>query len=102
MFTECNITAEKWGNYWQNMKNYRDNLVAHHIEKNKVANYPELNIALQSSFFYYKYLINELNLSGVNHYPSSLSDYSEKFRKQAQEIAKIAIASTSKIKECVD
>lgn len=51
LFTLLGITADEWGIYWSEMKGYRDNLVAHHIEMKKIPNYPILDIALKSSFF---------------------------------------------------
>ncbi|RFC40682.1 MAG: hypothetical protein DID89_2727546633 [Candidatus Nitrotoga sp. CP45] len=95
------ITADEWGAYWKEMKGYRDNLVAHHIEMNRVSNYPVLDNALKSSFFYYKYLIKELRLLGETEYPDDLETYCAAFQKQAREIASQALASTAAMKEDV-
>jgi hypothetical protein len=83
------------------MKAYRDNLVAHHIELNGVANYPVLGLAIKSSCFYYSYLIKELRSLGETRYPEDLQTYCSAFENQAREIAAIAIESTASLKERV-
>lgn len=101
LLASLGITADAWAAYWKEMKGYRDNLVAHHIEMNRVPNYPVLDIALKSSFFYYKYLINELRSLGETRYPNDLEAYCIAFEKQAREIASQALASTAALKERV-
>lgn len=95
------VTADAWTDYWNQMKGYRDNLVAHHIELNRVPNYPILDLALKSSFFYYKYLINELRLLGETRYPDDLQTYCAAFQAQAREVATGAIAATAEMNERV-
>ena len=101
MLVTIGISAEQWAVYWQEMKGYRDNLVAHHIEANRVPNYPTLEIALKASFVYYGYLISELRSLGENNYPDSLQNYCERFGDQTREIATAAVASTKDFKEGV-
>lgn len=72
LLASLEITVDVWAAYWNEMKSYRDNLIAHHIELNKVANYPVLDLALKSSFFYYNYLIKELRSLGETRYPGDL------------------------------
>ncbi len=95
------VTADEWAAYWNEMKAYRDNLVAHHIELKRVANYPELDLALKSSCFYYSYLIKELRSLGETRYPDDLHTYCGAFESQARAIAAAAVASTAAIKERV-
>ncbi|MDO8777356.1 MAG: hypothetical protein Q7K57_53310 [Burkholderiaceae bacterium] len=101
LFALLGITADTWATYWNEMKGYRDNLVAHHIEMNKPSNYPVLDIALKASFFYYTYLIKELRLLGEKRYPDDLEAYCSAFEEQAIEIARQAFASTAATKERV-
>ena len=95
------VSAEDWSAYWRDMKEYRDNLVAHHIEFNKVDIYPVLDLALKSSCFYYSYLITELRLIGEKRYPDDLEVYCRAFESQASEIAVAAVVATAAIKERV-
>lgn len=101
LFGAVGVNAGEWAAYWNQMKAYRDNLVAHHIELNRVANYPVLDLALMSSCFYYGYLIKELRSLGETRYPDDLQIYCGRFESQAREIAMAAVASTSAIKERV-
>ncbi len=101
LFGAVGVTAGEWGAYWNEMKAYRDNLVAHHIELNRVPNYPVLDLALKSSCFYYSYLIKELRSVGETKYPDDLQVYCEVFENQAREIAAAAVAATAVIKERV-
>lgn len=96
------VTADEWAAYWKEMKAYRDNLVAHHIELKRVANYPVLDLAIKSSFFYYSYLIQELRSLGETRYPDDLQIYCGAFANQTREIAAAAVASTATIKERVN
>lgn len=95
------ITEQEWEAYWNELKNYRDNQVAHHIEIYKVSNYPSLSLALKSSFFYYKYLIKEWRLLGETTYPNDLESYCIAFEEQVREVASQAVKSTMAIKEKV-
>ena len=101
LFRAVGVTAEEWDAYWKEMKAYRDNQVAHHIELNRVANYPVLDLALRSSCFYYSYLIKELRSLGETKYPDDLQFYCGAFESQAREIAAAAVASTAAVKERV-
>jgi len=95
------IDESAWVAYWEEMKNYRDNLVAHHIENGSVKNYPRLDLALESSYYYYGYLITELRSLGETKYPDDLRLYGEKFAAQATEIAKAALGGTARMTERV-
>ena len=51
LLTAVSVKPAAWAAYWKEMKAYRDNQVAHHIEMDKDAKFPELDLALSSSFF---------------------------------------------------
>lgn len=95
------VDEAAWVVYWEEMKNYRDNLIAHHIEDGGVKNYPRLDLALESSYYYYAYLIKELRALGEMKYPDDLREYSDNFAAQANEIAKVALEATSRMNEKV-
>ncbi len=52
------IRKSDWDAYWKDLKDYRDKFVAHHLVDPNITHYPSLDIALESSFHYYIYLIN--------------------------------------------
>lgn len=95
------IDEATWVAYWEEMKNYRDNLVAHHIQNGKVTHYPKLDLALESAYFYYAHLIKELRALGEARFPDDLKMYSQNFEAQATDIAKAALIATSKMPEKV-
>lgn len=95
------LTPASWTSYWKEMKEYRDNLAAHHNELNKIENYPVLDIALKSSFFYYRYLIKELRRLGDTRFPDDLETYSSRFEEQVRDVASRAISATAEMKERV-
>ncbi len=102
LFASLAVNAGEWSNYWEEMKGYRDNLVAHHIEAAKVPKYPHLELALKSSVFHYKYVIGRLRTLGESRYPNDLQAYYDAFTAQAQEIAKVSTTASSSIEERVD
>jgi len=101
LLTSIGRSPNEWKHYWHEMKKYRDNIAAHHNSSTRVNNYPRLDIALSSSYFYYNYLIVELRAAGVREYPDSLKSYAVEFRLLADKVAVKAIAATNSIKESV-
>jgi hypothetical protein len=101
LFAELGVSTAQWENYWEEMKAYRDNRVAHHIEAAKVPNYPHLDLALKSSVFHYRYVIAGLRALGEKRYPDELQNYYEKLEAQSKKIAAAAIAATSGFQESV-
>lgn len=99
LWAELGVSADQWEAYWEEMKVYRDNLVAHHIEANKVPKYPQLDLALKSSVFHYKYVIAGLRSLGEHRYPDDLQSYYERLEYQSKEIAGAAMAATSGFQE---
>jgi hypothetical protein len=101
LFACLGIDNAAWSVYWVEMKAYRNNHVAHHIDKDRSENYPRLDLALESSYFYYDYLIKELRKLGNCSYPDDLRVYCADFSAQAKVIAEVAIHSTRSMKETV-
>ena len=96
------IDAKAWESYWRDMKTYRDQYVAHRdFTKADVTHFPRLDIALDSSYAYYRYVIAELRKQGVSKYPDDLRMYGEAFAAQANGIAKKALEATADLKERV-
>lgn len=93
------MSKEEWLSYWDSMKKYRDRQVAHYGELPADATYPVLDHAIDSSYFYYKYLITKFRALGETKYPDDLEVYCTHFSKQIRKIAIQAIASTSDISE---
>ena len=101
LLADLEIDEKAWADYWTAMKNYRDNQIAHHIEVPD-AKYPKLELALKSSFFYYRYLIKELRKLGETRFPDEPEGYYSSFEKQVRQIARRALAATSDIEERVN
>jgi hypothetical protein len=95
------IDEAKWADYWEEMKAYRDALVAHHVNSSSVTRYPSLDLCLESCYFYYAHVIKELRSLGEVRFPDDLKEYSARFASQAKEIAERALASTGDIQESV-
>lgn len=96
------IDESAWSAYWREMQNYRNEHVAHHVVPSNVSRYPMLDIALASSYFYYKYLVGELRkLDDVSKFPSDLESYCERFAALAKEAATKALTATSGMLETV-
>jgi hypothetical protein len=95
------IQETVWTAYWEEMKYYRDNRVSHNVEDVDLERWPRLDLALESSYYYYARLIKELRDLGETKYPDDLREYGERFAAQAIAIAKTALSSTSGITEKV-
>jgi len=96
------VSANDWADYWKQMKNYRDQHVAHRdFDKSDVTHYPTLDLALASSRIYYGYVIAELRKQNITRYPDDLGMYAEAFADQAKAIAERALAATKEVKERV-
>lgn len=95
------LSSEEWVSYWELMKKYRDRRVAHYSELPPDAKYPVLDDALNSSYYYYQYLIAELRVLGEKRFPDDLEEYCERFSQQIKEVAERAVTATSDIQEQV-
>jgi hypothetical protein len=83
------------------MKRYRDEMAAHGFSEVNITRYPTLDLALESSYFYYGYLIRRLRKLGERRYPDDLREYSERFKRQAEEVARSALSATAGFTEQV-
>ena len=93
------VEESKWAEYRSELKAYRDTQVAHYREE--VKHHPVLNLALKSSYFYYDYLLKRLRQMGETRFPDDLEEYGGRFYDQSVNIASMALASTTQIKERV-
>lgn len=82
------------------MKRYRDQSVAHHdIRRSEIKNYLKFDLALESAYFYYEFIVDQLRNMGTDLKPSDLREYSKSFAVQCREIARAAMNATDKFKE---
>lgn len=101
LFHKLGISEDEWGVYWEGIKNYRDEVVAHHESATKVTHYPDFGYALQACFYYYDILIKQLRLLGVSDYPDNLEDYYKRSLAQACHFSAVAYGATRSLKETV-
>ncbi len=99
LLSAMKIDEPVWAEYREEMKTYRDTQVAHYQEG--ATHYPRLDLALESSYFYYTYLLTELRRMGETRFPDSLREYANRFASQSAEIARVALDSTTGIQEGV-
>ena len=100
LLNHLDITDNEWAAYWEQMKNFRDELIAHQCTDSIVTKYPEFDIALRSSYFYHDYLANLLTEQDSDPI-ENLELYSLRFYEQTKKIAKKAIEATKGIHESV-
>lgn len=92
----------EWTAYWQQLKSYRDQHVAHlDFSKRDVTHFPDLDQALASAVYYYQRLIAELRALGEKRFPDDLGIYYADFLEQAREIAEAATVGTKGFRERV-
>ena len=101
MLISLGLSIEEWEGYWNHMKDYRDELVAHYEMDTDVSKYPDLEIAMRSSYFYYDYLQSTLNQEVLAEPLEGLEEYSNRFYESSKKIAAKAIEATNGIKETV-
>lgn len=102
LYSQLNMNEEEWLEYWSTIKTYRDKAVAHFdIKKRDVTHYPVLNSALEASYYYYGYFVDELRSAGFVGYPEDIRDYCDKFVGQTVKVAECALRATSSIEEKV-
>lgn len=100
LFRSIGVSERQWSEYWNEMKAYRDEAVAHHSNPS-FTHYPKLDLALQSCYFYYGYVIAKARSLGETKYPDSLEEYCKDFATQSSTIAKLALDATAGLKEAV-
>ena len=102
LFSRLRIYESKWRSYWNEMKRYRDQSVAHHdIRRFEIKNYPQFDLALEAAYFYYEFIVDELRKMGIEQQPSDLREYSKAFAAQCRDIANAAMKATEMFKEKV-
>jgi hypothetical protein len=101
LFHRLTVSEDEWRTYWESIKNYRDEVVAHHESASKVTHYPDFGHALKACFYYYEILITELRVLHVSDYPDNLEDYFESSLAQAKNFSEIAYRATRALKENV-
>jgi hypothetical protein len=99
LLARLSMSEADWVIYWEKIKSYRDQFVAHHDPKLANSAYPDLTPALSACFFYYEILIRELHLLKVFDYPDSLEEYFYNARSQFNEFSAIAYGSTKALKD---
>jgi hypothetical protein len=98
LLTAMKIDENEWAKYREQMKSYRDTQVAHY-EEETVDCYPNLDHALESSYFYYGFLAKELTRLGVSPFTNDLRKYSEHFARYVKEVAECALTSTAQFRK---
>ena len=102
MLEYLEIDESKWTDYWNGMKSYRDELVAHHEAGTEVGTYPSLDIALRSCYFFHSYLSDALYHPAIVPADQRLDSYCTEFRSLATDIAQAALEATADIEESVN
>jgi hypothetical protein len=102
MLEKLGVSQAEWDAYWENIKNYRDQVVAHHQRTSDVSHYPDFGHALVSCFYYYEILIKQLRAFRVYDYPDNLEEYFQKYLTQAEHFSDIAYRATKGLKEQVN
>ncbi len=94
------LNEATWANYWEHMKKYRDQHVAHRDPSAKeVKDYPRLDYALLSGDFYYSHLIKELEHFGIDCPTRSMITYYEKLFEHSQDISRTVHYHTRKYQD---
>ena len=101
-FSKMRIYESKWRSYWTEMKRYRDQVVAHHDQRRVgIKNYPTFDLALESAYFYYDFVVAELRKNGIDQQPKDLRAYGAEFAAQCRDIAAAAMGATRSFEEQV-
>jgi hypothetical protein len=81
------------------LKRYRDQVVAHHDQRRVgIKNYPTFDLALESAYFYYDFVVAELRKSGIDQQPKDLREYDAEFAAQCRDIAATAMGATRSLR----
>ncbi len=99
LLDKVGMSEAEWHAYWESIKNYRDELLAHHESSSKVSSYPDLGHALTACYYCYEILIKELRALKVYDYPDNLEEYFKKSLVQAESFSAIAYQATKALKE---
>lgn len=102
LLAELGVDVGRWVAYWDEMKKYRDMHVAHHdLRRDSIGFYPELDLALNSAFFYFDYVRAELRKFRIDQQPSDIRKYAHDFEEQCFDFATAGMAATAHIKQTI-
>jgi hypothetical protein len=102
LLRHLNIMRPEWDKYGEKIRNFRNWDAAHYDEQRReLGTYPDFDIALKATHFYYAYLAAELLNHGIRPEPLNLSAFSEAFIDQARLIADAACGATKHMEEKV-
>jgi hypothetical protein len=97
-----NITRRDWDAYGEKLRNFRNWDAAHYDGRwREQKTYPDFDIALEATYFYYDYLAAELLKHQIRPEPFDLRAFSEAFIDQARLIASAACGATMHMEEKV-
>ena len=98
LLSHLKIDDSQWNEYWREMKHYRDKVAAHASYDPGIP-IPCLDIALESAFFYFEYLIERYQSLGFDRKHVDLRSYAKDFEAQARKAAQTALKATENIQE---
>jgi hypothetical protein len=102
LLRHLNIARPKWDAYGKKIRDFRNWDAAHYDEQRReLKTYPDFEIALKATYFYYAYLAAELLKHGIRPEPFDLGAFSEAFIDQARLIADAACGATKHMEEKV-
>lgn len=102
LLTRLNVSLDQWKSYWDALKRYRDQSVAHHDHRRvQIKSYPIFDLALLSAYFYYEVVVTELSKLGVDKLPKDLMTYGDAFADLCRDIATAAMKATESFQETV-
>ncbi len=91
------ISKSKWETYWKEMTEFRSTQISHCKQPPNLTNYPVLDIAIETSCYYYEWLVRELKSLGYADYDNNLQDYYSRFLGQTTKVAEVICDSTKHI-----
>ncbi|UIF89992.1 hypothetical protein [Cupriavidus sp. UYPR2.512] len=89
-------SSREWEEYHSAMKDYRDQLAAHHDLDAKPTHYPSFDAALEAAYYYYAtFLYPEWSSKNpATPYPPDMKAYAAEYREQLLKVAKAAAQAT--------
>jgi hypothetical protein len=90
ILTKTSLTREEWKKFHTKVQNYRDKHVAHLGNRESPAIYPDLDVIIASTAYYYDWLFRDL---------PKLDDFVESFSGMTKEAAEAAVRATASVQE---
>ena len=98
MLSHIETSEERWDEYWNQLKVYRDKDLAH-IEVKNTSMIPPMDIAINSTAFYYSRITTELTeLGRTRHKQMSFFQILESYEKQYSKQAEKAFSATETLR----